>query len=61
MYNILYIVLGRYDIVLDHLAVRDVAQGTPLGGGSTLHPKITQIHIRETSYHSIKLHLKQVF
>jgi len=24
-------------------------------------PKITQTHIRETSYHSIKLHLKQVF
>ena len=23
--------------------------------------KITQIHIRETSYHSIKLRLKQVF
>ena len=23
--------------------------------------KITQTHIRETSYHSIKLHLKQVF
>ena len=26
-----------------------------------MHPKITQTHIRETSYHSIKLHLKQVF
>jgi len=23
--------------------------------------KITQTHIRETSYHTIKLHLKQVF
>ena len=23
--------------------------------------KITQTHIRETSYHSVKLHLKQVF
>ena len=30
--------LGRYASVVDHLAVRDVAQGAPLGGGSTLHP-----------------------
>ena len=30
--------LGRYARVVDHLAVRDVAQGAPLGGGSTLHP-----------------------
>ena len=30
--------LGRYARIVDHLAVRDVAQGAPLGGGSTLHP-----------------------
>jgi len=29
--------LGRYARVVDHLAVRNVAQGVPLGGGSTLH------------------------
>jgi hypothetical protein len=29
--------LGRYAGVVDHLAVRDVAQGAPLGGGSTLY------------------------
>jgi hypothetical protein len=29
--------LGRYARVVDHLAVKDVAQGAPLGGGSTLH------------------------
>ena len=33
--------LGRYARGLDHLAVRDVAQGAPLGGGSTLHLHIT--------------------
>ena len=33
--------LGRYAIVVDHLAVRNFAQGAPLEGGSTLHP----IHI----------------
>jgi hypothetical protein len=27
--------LGRYSRVVDHLAVKDVAQGAPLGGGST--------------------------
>ena len=32
--------LGRYARFVDHLAVRDVAQGAPLGGGSTLHPGI---------------------
>jgi len=53
--------LGHYARVVDHLAVRNVVQGAPLGGGSTFHPKITQTHIRETSYHYIKLHLKQVF
>jgi hypothetical protein len=30
--------LGRYARVVDHLAVKNVAQGAPLGGGSTLHP-----------------------
>jgi hypothetical protein len=32
-------VLGRYSRVVDHIAVRDIAQGAPLGGGSTLHPR----------------------
>jgi len=27
---------GRYARVVDYLAVRDVAQGAPLGGGSTI-------------------------
>jgi len=31
--------LGRSTRVLDHLAVRNVAQGAPLGGGSTLRPR----------------------
>jgi hypothetical protein len=30
--------LGHYAMVVDHLAVKDVAQGVPLGGGSTLQP-----------------------
>jgi len=29
---------GRYARVVDNLAVRNVAQGAPLGGGSTLRP-----------------------
>ena len=29
--------LDRYARFVDHLAVRNVAQGAPLGGGSTLH------------------------
>jgi len=29
--------LGRYARFIDHLPVRNVAQGAPLGGGSTLH------------------------
>ena len=32
--------LGRYARVVDHIAVRDVAHGAPLGGGSTLHPNV---------------------
>jgi len=28
--------LGRYARVVDHLALKNVAQGAPLGGGSTL-------------------------
>jgi hypothetical protein len=32
--------LGRYARVVDHLAVENIAQGVPLGGGSTLHPKV---------------------
>jgi hypothetical protein len=28
--------LGRYARVVDHLAVKNVAQGSPIGGGSTL-------------------------
>jgi hypothetical protein len=30
--------LGRYARVIDHLAVENVAQVAPLGGGSILHP-----------------------
>jgi len=30
--------LGRYARVVDHLAVRNVAQGALLGGGSTGRP-----------------------
>ena len=47
--------LGRYARVVDHLAVRDVAQGAPLGSGSTLHPlsKNTKIKI----YRTIVLHV----
>jgi len=30
--------LGLYARVVDHLVVRNVAQGALLGGGSTLHP-----------------------
>jgi len=37
--------LCRYARVVDHLSVRDVAQGAPLGGGSTLHLSVT------TPYH----------
>jgi hypothetical protein len=41
--------LGRYARVVDHLAVRDVAQGAPLGGGSTvlcsLHETIDRNHL----------------
>jgi len=29
--------LGRHAGVVDHLAVKNVAQGAPLGGGSTSH------------------------
>ena len=32
--------LGRYARFVDHLAVRDVAQGATLGGGSTLFPSL---------------------
>jgi len=34
--NILINQLGRYARAVDHLAVQNVAQGAPLGGGSTL-------------------------
>ena len=37
MFRLLIDLLGRYARVVDHLAVRDVAPGAPLGGGSTLH------------------------
>ena len=29
--------LGRYARIIDHLAVKNVAQGAPVRGGSTLH------------------------
>jgi len=32
--------LGRYAGVVDYIAVKNVAQGAPLGGGSTLHPTL---------------------
>jgi len=32
------LVIGRYARVVDHLAVRNIAQGAPLAGGSTLRP-----------------------
>ena len=38
-FNFLLGLSGRYARVVDHLAVRSIAQGAPLGGGSTLHPK----------------------
>ena len=31
--------LDRYARVVDHLAIQNVAQGAPLGGGSTLRPE----------------------
>ena len=31
--------LGRYARAADHLATKNVAQGAPLGDGSTLHPR----------------------
>ena len=37
-FELLTNLLGRYARVVDHLAVRNVAQGAPRGGGSTLHP-----------------------
>ena len=41
MYRELLIdLLRRYAIVVDHLAVRDVVQVAPLGGGSTSYPII---------------------
>jgi hypothetical protein len=39
--------LGRYARVVDHTAVKNVAQGVPLGGGSTLHPYCTLCSLRE--------------
>jgi len=33
------VLLGRCARLVDHLAVKNVAQGAPLGGGSTLHPR----------------------
>jgi len=37
--------LRRYARVVDHIAARDVAQGAPLEGGSTLHPILQNINI----------------
>jgi len=34
--------LSRYARVVDHLAVKNVAWGAPLGGGYTLHPQIVE-------------------
>jgi hypothetical protein len=31
--------LGRYARAVDHVATNNVAQGTPLEDGSTLHPR----------------------
>ena len=38
--NISTIYIYIYARVVDHLAVRDVAHGAPLGGGSTLHANL---------------------
>jgi len=36
--------LGHYARVVDHLVVKNVAQGAPLGGGgSTLHPQASNM------------------
>ena len=46
--------LGRYARVVDHLAVKNVPQGAPLGGRSTLHDclgtHLHRIEIRPDSY-----------
>ena len=47
--------LGRYATVVDHLAVRDVAQGAPLGGGSTLHPGLNKNKIGHLKIKNYKL------
>ena len=36
---------GRYARVVDHLAVRNIVQGAPLGGGSTLRPTESNIEL----------------
>jgi len=38
--------LGRSARVVDHLAVRNVAQGAPLGGGCSLHETMDRNHLR---------------
>jgi hypothetical protein len=38
--------LDRYARSVDHLTVRNVAQGAPLAGGSTLHPNYTNTYQR---------------
>jgi len=41
--SLLMKLLGRYARVVDCLAANNVAQGAPLGGGSTLHPSFLDI------------------
>jgi hypothetical protein len=42
--------LGRCARFADHLAVRNIAQGAQLGGGSTLYPKSMQGKKQEHHY-----------
>ena len=51
--------LGRYARVVDHLAIRDVAQGAPLGGGSTLHP-ILRTEITQSKWKSFQNFISRI-
>jgi hypothetical protein len=40
--------LGSYARVVDHLAIKNVAQGAPLGGGCTLYPDLVGQSVDDT-------------